>query len=36
MGAALHVVADCSKRGETLGGRGYDRLTANSIRKLSI
>ncbi|GFO14624.1 hypothetical protein PoB_004112900 [Plakobranchus ocellatus] len=37
LGAALrNLVADCSKRGITFGGRGYGRLTAETIRKLQI
>ncbi|GFR91293.1 hypothetical protein ElyMa_002589000 [Elysia marginata] len=37
LGTALrNLVADCSKRGITLGGRGRGRLTASSIHKLCI
>ncbi|XP_005091180.1 uncharacterized protein LOC101848798 [Aplysia californica] len=37
LGTALrNLVSDCSKKGVTLGGRGHGRLTANTIRKLSI
>ena len=37
LGAALrNLVADCSKKGITLGGRGHGRLTAETIRKLQI
>ncbi|GFR62329.1 hypothetical protein ElyMa_001869100 [Elysia marginata] len=36
-GTALHnLVADSSKRGITLGGRGHGRLTGEAIRKLQI
>lgn len=37
MGSALrNLVADASKRGTTLGGRGHGRLTGETIRKLQI
>ncbi|KAL8588578.1 hypothetical protein ACOMHN_059532 [Nucella lapillus] len=37
LGTALrNVVADCHKRGVTLGGRGKGQLTQNAIRKLTI
>ncbi|GFO20577.1 hypothetical protein PoB_004708200 [Plakobranchus ocellatus] len=37
LGTALrNLVADCSKKGITLGGRGYGRLTAETIWKLQI
>ena len=37
LGSALrNVVADCRKRGVTLGGRGRGQLTQNAIRKLTI
>ena len=32
--ALRNLVADCSKKGVTLGGRGHGRLTAETIRKL--
>ncbi|GFS17895.1 hypothetical protein ElyMa_006834100 [Elysia marginata] len=36
-GTALrNLVADCSKKGVTLGGRGRGRLTADAVRKLQI
>ncbi|GFO11869.1 hypothetical protein PoB_003837400 [Plakobranchus ocellatus] len=36
-GTALkNLVANCSKKGITLGGRGHGRLTAETIRKLQI
>lgn len=37
LGTALRtVVADCRKRGITLGGRGRGQLTQNTVRKLTI
>lgn len=37
LGSALHnVVADCRKKGVTLGGCGRGQLTQNTIRKLTI
>eukprot|EP00745_Piridium_sociabile_P007986 TRINITY_DN15350_c0_g1_i2.p1 TRINITY_DN15350_c0_g1~~TRINITY_DN15350_c0_g1_i2.p1 ORF type:complete len:326 (+),score=78.28 TRINITY_DN15350_c0_g1_i2:211-1188(+) len=37
LGSALrNLVADCRKRGITLGGRGRGQLTQNTIRKLTI
>ena len=37
LGTALrNVVADCRKKGVTLGGHGRGRLTQNTIRKLTI
>lgn len=37
LGTALrNLASDCSKRGITLGGRGHGRLTAETIRKLSV
>ncbi|KAK7467979.1 hypothetical protein BaRGS_00036785 [Batillaria attramentaria] len=37
LGTALrNLVADCRKRGITLGGRGRGQLTQNAIRKLTI
>ena len=37
LGTALrNVVADCRKRGVTLGGHGRGQLTQNAIRKLTI
>ena len=37
LGSSLrNVVADCRKKGVTLGGRGRGQLTQNTIRKLTI
>ncbi|KAL8569951.1 hypothetical protein ACOMHN_056383 [Nucella lapillus] len=37
LGSALrNLVADCRKKGVTLGGRGHGQLTQNAIRKLTI
>ncbi|XP_055865681.1 uncharacterized protein LOC129922757 [Biomphalaria glabrata] len=37
MGSALrNLVADCSKKGTSLGGKGHGKLTQNTIKKLTL